>query len=95
VLIFSLGQVWKAQQFTELRSKLEMQRIEKTELEQSLLGLKLNYDEITSYAVVEPLARKKLGMVASTRPPVVIAPVDDRFLQDRDLLSQLTVRGAE
>ncbi|MBU0518074.1 cell division protein FtsL [bacterium] len=94
-LVFSLGQVWKAQQFSALRTNLETLRCEQTELEQHLLTLKLQYDEMTSYAVIEPLARETLGMFASTQPPVVIAPVDDRFFKNLDLFSQLTVRGAE
>ncbi len=79
-LAFALGQVWKAQQVSQLCEKIDRLRSRQEELYQQYLTLQLEFEDLASYPAIEPLAREKLGMHASPRPPVVIRPVEESLL---------------
>jgi cell division protein FtsL len=79
-LCFALGQVWKAQQVAQLCEKIDRLRSEQEDLYQQYLTLQLKFDDLASYPAIEPLAKEKLGMHASPRPPIVIRPVEESLL---------------
>lgn len=82
-LLFSLGQVWKAHEVALLCLRLDELRDKQRNLEEQLLSTQFRFEEISSYARIEPLARETLGMQTSSRPPVLITPVDNQFLAFR------------
>ncbi len=79
ILLFSMGHIWKAQQVAQFCSQIDDLRRRQQELRENLKMLQLNYQEISTYSSIEPLAREKLGMYPSQIPPVVIAALDERF----------------
>lgn len=79
-LIFSMGQVWKANDVSRLCAKLDSLRRHNRELDEQAVTFRLKFKEISSYSRIEPLARETLKMRPAKEPPVIITPVDDRFL---------------
>jgi cell division protein FtsL len=79
VLLFSMGHIWKAQQVAQLCSRLDDLRRRQQELREKLKTLRLQYQEASTYSNIESLAREKLGMYPSQKPPVVIAALDEHF----------------
>lgn len=87
LLLFSLGQIWKADEVTRLRTQIDSLRSQQQLLEERWLTLQLKADEISSYARIEPLAREKLGMRPASQPPTVITPLGSEFVAYRQRLS--------
>ena len=83
LLAFSLGQIWKVHEVARVCARLDSLRSHQRDLEEKCLALRLKFDEIASYPKIESLARTKLGMLPSSNPPVVIAPLNDRFFTYR------------
>lgn len=79
ILIFSMGHIWKAQQVAHLCSRIDDLRRRQQELREKLKTLQLHYQEASTYSNIEALAKEKLGMFPSQKPPVVIAALDERF----------------
>jgi cell division protein FtsL len=79
-LTFSMGQVWKANEVSRLCAELDSLRSRNQELYEQAVEGRLKFKEISSYSRIEPLAREKLNMRPAKEPPVILTPVDDRFL---------------
>ncbi len=94
-LAFSLGQIWKAHEVALLCTRLDGLRSQQRNLEEQFLSLQLKFEEITAYHRIEPLAREKLGMETSPHPPVIIAPVDNRFMAFRRKTAAKYLRGQD
>jgi cell division protein FtsL len=78
ILGFSLAFTWKAQQMAYILAHLDAARNRQSELQEKLKSLQLIMQEESNYSRIEPLARERLGMVPPAKPPVVIAPLDER-----------------
>jgi cell division protein FtsL len=79
-LVFSMGQVWKANEVSRLCTRLDSLRSRNQNLDEQVVALRLKFKEMSSYSRIEPLARDMLGMRPAQNPPVILTPVDDRFL---------------
>jgi cell division protein FtsL len=78
ILGSSLAFTWKAQQMAYVLAHLDAARNRQSELQEKLKSLQLIMQEESNYSRIEPLARERLGMFPPAKPPVVIAPLDER-----------------
>jgi cell division protein FtsL len=78
ILGFVLAFTWKAQQTAYVLAHLDAARNRQSELQEKLKSLQLIMQEESNYSRIEPLARERLGMFSPAKPPIVIAPLDER-----------------
>jgi cell division protein FtsL len=83
VVLFGLGEIWKESQISRLCTRLDSLRSKQRQLNVEKLSLQLKYNDLASYARIEPLARERLGMLPAPKSPVIITSVDDHLLAYR------------